>query len=91
MIGGSKTKTVNTADIARYGMIVEIVQGQGTTIVVIYQLKNIKDALAGNMINYIEMSEICQTCDLDCEKAWEDGTCMIVDSEEKDASIDEVV
>ena len=43
------------------------------------------------MISYIGMSGVCATCDLDCEKAWKDGTCMIVDSEEKDALIDEIV
>ena len=42
------------------------------------------------MINYITMSEVCAICDLDCAKAWKDGTCLIVDSEEKDAPIDEV-
>ena len=41
------------------------------------------------MINYIDMVLACATCDKDCEKAWKDGTCLIVDSEEKDTTIDD--
>lgn len=43
------------------------------------------------MINYIDMVLACATCDKDCEKAWKDGTCLIVDSEEKDVLDDEIV
>ena len=41
------------------------------------------------MINYIDMVLACATCDLDCKKAWKDGTCLIVDSEENGTPIDE--
>jgi hypothetical protein len=43
------------------------------------------------MINYIAMSEVCATCNLDCEAAWIDGTCPIVGGDVNDVPIDEKI